>query len=379
MAADEPVSGRDYPRNQEEFRRFFSTERACLLFLAHVRWRNGFECPECGHDRYWQRGDGLFLCCKCRRQTSPTAGTVLDKTRLPLSKWLQAMWYVTEETGGVSALSLQRALGLGSYETAWAMLHKLRRAMEPTSGLLEGTVEVDESFVGGEEMGVRGRYTEKKAKVIIAVERRGQQRSGRVRLRQIDDFYSDTLIGFVKEVVKPGSVVVTDGLQAYRRLSKEGYEHVRFSIAGAKHPDGTKVQAHEVMPSVHRVSALLKRWLLGTHQGAASKELLDFYLAEFAFRFNRRLSRHRGLLFYRLAEQAMQTEPHPYVELLTPPARKRRKRKITMARKKRAAGKVGPPKNVPRLQPKRPGGSRTKLTDKAVAKRRFAVKGRRGS
>jgi transposase-like protein len=167
--ADEPVSGRDYPRNQEEFRRFFSTERACLLFLSHLRWRDGFECPSCGHDRYWQRGDGLFLCCGCRRQTSPTAGTVLDKTRLPLSKWLQAMWYVTEETGGVSALSLQRALGLGSYETAWAMLHKLRRAMEPTSGLLEGTVEVDESFVGGEEMGVRGRYTEKKAKVIIAV------------------------------------------------------------------------------------------------------------------------------------------------------------------------------------------------------------------
>lgn len=221
-------------------------------------------------------------------------------------------------------------------------------------GLLEGTVEVDESFVGGEEMGVRGRYTEKKAKVIIAVERRGQQRSGRVRLRRIDDFYSDTLIGFVKEFVKPGSVVVTDGSQAYRRLSKEGYEHVRFSIAGAKHPDGTKVQAHEVMPSVHRVSALLKRWLLGTHQGAASKELLGFYLAEFAFRFNRRLSRHRGLLFYRLAEQAMQTDPHPYVELLTPPARKRRKRKITMARKKRAAGKVGPSKNVPRRNPSGP-------------------------
>lgn len=132
------------------------------------------------------------------------------------------------------------------------------------------------------------------------------------------------------------------------------------------------------MPAVHRASALLKRWILGTHQGAVSKELLDYYLAEFAFRYNRRYSRHRGLLFYRLAEQAMQTEPKPYVELLTPPASKERKRKVRRARKRRAAGKVGDPVNVPRAQPKRPGGKTTKLTDAAMAKRRFVVKGRRG-
>lgn len=217
--SDEPVGGRDYPRNQEEFKRFFSTERACVLFLAHLRWPNGFGCPACGHDRYWLRADGLFLCCKCRRQTSPTAGTVLDKTRLPLSKWLQAIWYVTEETGGVSALSLQRSLGLGSYETAWAMLHKLRRAMEPTSGKLKGTVEVDESFVGGNEPGVRGRLSKTKAKVIIAIEKRGQG-TGRVRLRQIEDFRATTLCGFVEEVVEKNSTVITDGLSAYRSLSK---------------------------------------------------------------------------------------------------------------------------------------------------------------
>ncbi len=375
--SDEPVGGRDYPRNQEEFRRFFSTERACLLFLAHLRWRDGFECPSCSHDRYWLRSDGRFLCCGCRRQTSPTAGTVLDKTRLPLSKWLQAIWYVTEETGGVSALSLQRSLGLGSYETAWAMLHKLRRAMEPTSGKLEGTVEVDESFVGGNEPGVRGRLSRTKAKVIIAIERRGQG-SGRVRLRQIDDFRAETLCGFVEEVVEDGATVITDGLAAYRSLPKRGYDHIAHNIKGAKHPDGTKIQAHELMPAVHRASALMKRWILGTHQGAVSKELLDYYLAEFAFRYNRRYSRHRGLLFYRLAEQAMQTEPKPYVELLTPPASKRRKRKVKAARKKRAAGAVGKPVNVPRLQPRRPGGKITKLTDSATAKRRFAVKGRRG-
>lgn len=375
--SDEPVGGRDYPRNQEEFRRFFSTERACILFLARLRWPDGFDCPACGHDRYWLRGDGLFLCCECRRKTSPTAGTVLDKTRLPLSKWLQAIWYVTEETGGVSALSLQRALGLGSYETAWAMLHKLRRAMEPTSGKLKGTVEVDESFVGGNEPGVRGRLSKTKAKVIIAIEKRGQG-SGRVRLRQIEDFRADTLCGFVEEVVEDGATVITDGLGAYRSLPKRGYDHIAHNIKKAKHPDGTKMQAHELMPAVHRASALLKRWILGTHQGAVSKELLDYYLAEFAFRYNRRMSRHRGLLFYRLAEQAMATEPQPYVELLTEPASKRRKRKVKAARAKRAAGKVGKPKNVPRIQPRRPGGKTTKLTDSPVTKRRFVVKGRRG-
>lgn len=144
---------------------------------------------------------------------------MLDKTRLPLSKWLQAIWYVTEETGGVSALSLQRALGLGSYETAWAMLHKLRRAMEPTSGKLERTVEVDESFVGGNEPGVRGRLSRTKAKVIIAIEKRGQG-SGRVRLRQIEDFRAETLCGFVEEMVEDGATVITDGLSAYRSLTK---------------------------------------------------------------------------------------------------------------------------------------------------------------
>lgn len=302
---------------------------------------------------------------------------MLDKTRLPLSKWLQAIWYVTEETGGVSALSLQRALGLGSYETAWAMLHKLRRAMEPTSGKLRGYVEVDESFVGGNEPGVRGRLSKTKAKVIIAIEKRGLG-SGRVRMRQIDDFKTETLCAFIEEVVEKGSTVITDGFSGYRTLANHGYTHDSRPVKGRKHPDGRKVQAHELLPAVHRASSLLKRWIMGTHQGAVSKELLDYYLAEFAFRYNRRLSRHRGLLFYRLAEQAMQTGPKPYVELLTDPAGKRRKRKIKAARAKRAAGTVGKPKNVPRVQPRRPGGKTTKLTDSPVTKRRFVVKGRRG-
>jgi len=367
------VGGRDYPRNWHELQQFFPTERACLLYLAKLRWPDRFECPSCGHDRYWLRADGLFLCCECRRKTSPTAGTVFEGTRTPLRTWFAAIWYVTNQSGGVSALGMQRVLGIGSYETAWGMLHKLRRAMQPTSGLLSGTVEVDESFVGGEEPGVKGRFTRTKAKVIIAAERRTQGgAAGRVRLQRIDDFTSKTLISFIMFNVTPGSLICTDGLSAYRGLQNAGYRHEVYNVKRLGVP------AHEVLPVVHRVSSQLKRWLMGTHQGAASKELLDFYLAEFAFRFNRRTSRHRGLLFYRLIQQAAHTSPKPYADLLTPKASRRRKTKVTKARNRRKSGVVGPRQNVSRPRPTRPGGPRTTLKGSPAQKRRLVVGGRRG-
>jgi hypothetical protein len=181
-ASGRPVGGVDYPRNFAEFEAFFSTERECLLYLARLRWPDGFRCPACAHEHYWLRDDGLLLCCQCRRKTSVTAGTIFDKSRLGLRKWFQVIWYVVNQTGGVSALGLQRVLGFGSYETAWAWLQKLRRAMEPTSGKLRGDVEVDEVFVGGVEAGVTGRETMTKSKVVIAVERRGpRMAAGRAR------------------------------------------------------------------------------------------------------------------------------------------------------------------------------------------------------
>ncbi len=284
------------------------------------------------------------------------------------------MWYVVQSTGGVSALTLQRLLGFGSYQTAWAWLHKLRRAMEPTSGKLRGHVEVDEVFIGGVEEGVKGRETLTKAKVVIAVERRGQRMAaGRVRMRRIENFNTDTLIGFIKEVVEPGSVVVTDGLGQYRCLPRHGYVHQRHVIKGSG------MKAHELMPAVHRVSALVKRWLLGTHQGAVKATHLDFYLAEWSFRFNRRRSDHRGLLLHSLVKQAAHTPPHPYTKLLSPGVGSRRVRKQREDRDRRAVGDLKPARNKPRLAPKRPGGSRTRLSDEAQRRRRRMVACRRGS
>jgi transposase-like protein len=219
------------------------------------------------------------------------------------------MWQVTCQKSGVSALGLQRVLGLGSYKTAWAMLHKLRRAMvRPGRDRLRGVVEVDETYWGGEEKGTIGRLTEHKALIVVGAEEDGKG-IGRIRLRRILDLTKPSLHGFVVQAIQPGSTVRTDGLPAYMGL--EGYVHDR------------QVQRHQpegehLLPLVHRVVSLLKRWLLGTHQGAIGHEHLDYYLDEFTFRFNRRKSASRGKLFYRLVQQAVLVDPAPFATLIKP-------------------------------------------------------------
>jgi len=221
------------------------------------------------------------------------------------------MWHVTNQKFGASALGLQRILGLGSYQTAWAWLHKMRRAMvRPGREKLRGFVEVDETYIGGLEEGTRGRQTEKKAIVSVAVEIHFPRGFGRVRLRRVPDVSAPSLTSFVREVVEPGSVVHTDGWKGYDDLPTWGYMRKKTVLSASGDP------AHVAMPGVHRIAALLKRWLLGTHQGAVSARHIDYYLDEYTFRFNRRTSRARGLLFYRLLEQAVETEPTPYAQLI---------------------------------------------------------------
>jgi transposase-like protein len=220
-----------------------------------------------------------------------------------------AAWEITCQKYGASALGLQRVLGLGSYKTAWAWLHKFRRAMVlPGRDPLCGIVEVDETYVGAEEADVVGRRTLTKAMVVVAVEV-NDGRIGRVRLRSVPDLKGKTLTGFVADVVAPGTTVRTDGLRAYGGLAKKGFVHDVTVIGQSSSP------AHVEMPAVHRVVPLVKRWLLGTLQGGVSREHLPYYLDEYTFRFNRRTSQARGLLFYRLLEQAVQTAPTPTSKL----------------------------------------------------------------
>jgi transposase-like protein len=305
-----PVAGQDYPRNFQEFLDWFADEDRCYAFLERLRWREGFICPHCGaRESYWQASRGRRRCTACRKDTSVTAGTVLDKTRLPLRTWFFAMWYVVNQKTGVSALGLQRVLGLGSYETAWTWLHKLRRAMvRPGREMIGGPgaiVEIDETIIGGVRSGQSGRHVGHKVIVMIAVETT-EKGAGRVRMAPIPNMTKDTLTGFILDNVQRGSTVRTDGWIGYFDVGRYRYRHEVTNISASGDP------ANVVFPDVHRVASLLKRWLLGTHQGAISKQQLDYYLDEFTFRFNRRNSKHRGMLFYRLIEGAVAIEPHPY-------------------------------------------------------------------
>lgn len=315
-----PVAGRDYPHTWSQFLRWFPDQDACVAYLEGLRWPQGFVCPSCAvTGEAWRASRGRLVCRACGHQTTPTAGTIFEKTRVPLTTWFTAVWYVTGQKYGASALSLKRILGLGSYETAWTMLHKLRRAMvRPGRDRLRGVVEVDESYIGGTEKGVHGRQTYRKAIVVIAVEVHDPKGFGRVRLQQVADVSSPTLTGFVCQAIEPGSVVHTDGWKGYDDLPSKGYVRHRTVLAATGDP------AHVAMPAVHRVAALLKRWLLGTHQGAVRPVHLDDYLDEFTFRFNRRSSRSRGLLFYRLLETAVVVDPAPY-EIIVRGRRKREK------------------------------------------------------
>jgi transposase-like protein/ribosomal protein L37AE/L43A len=301
-----------YPKSLAEFEEMFGSVEQCRHYLFELRWPDGFDCPRCHGRRYWPSKTSLLVCANCQYQVSVTAGTVFQDTHKPLSTWFRAMWWVTSQKNGASALGLQRVLGLGSYRTAWTWLHKLRRAMvRPGRDRLHGQVQVDETYWGALEEGRQGREPGKKAMIVVAVEKDGRK-CGRTRLRRVQDASGPSLCAFVKDNVEPGSMVETDGWSGYGGLRALGYVHQpgtqgRLDVPGAD---------DDLLPYAHRVISLFKRWLLGTHQGAISAEHLDYYLDEFAFRFNRRTSQYRGKLFYRLVQQAVQADPAPYQSLI---------------------------------------------------------------
>lgn len=309
IANPPPVAGQDYPRNLAEFLQMFPDDEACRDFLFRIRWPQGFRCPRpsCNGTQAWKTARGLYVCRTCERNVSVTAGTVLDRTRTPLRTWFLTIWQLTTSKNGMSALGLYRSMGFGSQETAWAHLHKLRRAMVRQDRALLGPeleIEVDETYVGGVDPGGQGRRQANKAIVAVAVEvYRGHRGFGRCRLEVVENVRQPTLERFVHDNCAPGSTIVTDAWQGYARLEQLGYEHV------VHHLNQLPDHAHVYMPAVHRVASLLKRWTLGTHQGSVSMEQLPFYLDEFVFRFNRRRSRHRGLVFYRMLQQVVMTPP----------------------------------------------------------------------
>lgn len=291
----------EYPKTIIEFREMFATEDLCRGYLAKLRWPNGFVCPFCQETKAWRMQRSLYWCRNCDYQGSVTAGTLFHDTHKPLRLWFEALWYVGNQKSGVSALGLQRVLGLGSYHTAWNWLHKLRRAMiRPGRDRLAGKIEVAEVFIGGVRPGKRGRGAAGKTLVVIAVAE-AERGIGRIRLHQVADAAGESLEPAVWDMVEPGSMVRTDGWRGYNGLTELGYKHgvVR---------NNPELGAN-LLPLANRIASLLKRWLLGTHQGAVEHSHLEYYLDEYTFRFNRRTSKSRGLLFYRLISQAIDLGP----------------------------------------------------------------------
>lgn len=310
--------GREYPRSVGEFLAWFGTDADCRDYLAWLRWPEGFVCDECGGVGGWQLADGRWECVACSHRTSVTAGTVFDRTRTPLTVWFHACWAFATAKDGISALSLQRTLQIGSYQTAWAMLHRLRSALiRPGRELLSGVVEVDETYIGGEEAGLAGgRAKGKKALVAVAVEVKSPKGFGRCRMRVIPDGSAKTLHAFITDNVAVGSTVITDGWSGYLGIEAAGYPHDRRSQRAAK---ALGEDIGTLLPGVHRVASLAKRWLLSTHQGRVEVQHLPGYLDEFCFRFNRRRSRSRGLVFLRVLQLAVGHDPVRYKELIKRP------------------------------------------------------------
>lgn len=286
-----------------ELEQRFSSPDDCRDYLFGLRWPNGYVCSQCGNSESWKMSNGLILCKRCRGQQSVLAGTIFHRTHMPLPMWFRAMWYVCAQKNGVSALSLQRALNLKSYNTAWLCLQKLRRAMvRPGRDRLSGEIEVDEAYVGGKHVGKRGRGAFGKQIVFVSVEKKAEA-MGRIRLVCIPDVSCVTLRSAILETIEDNATIYSDGWSGYAGLSKSGYTHKIVDKS-------TQELSEELLPKCHLVISLLKRWILGTFQGCVGAGHLQDYLNEFTFRFNRRSSRSRGKLFYRLAEQSVATQPN---------------------------------------------------------------------
>lgn len=287
----------DYPKTQIEFEQMFSTEEKCLSYLGSIRFKNGYICPKCIGKQYWKSKNGVYVCKQCNYQLSLTAGTIFHKSRIELTILFRAMWYIVAQKNGVSALGLQKIMGLKRYETTWGWLHKFRSLMVLSGRKkLSGIVEIDETLVGGKRSGKRGRGAEGKTLVIVAVEVLGQK-TGRTRLAVIPDASRISINAFIKSNIEIGTKVRTDGWSGYTDLTKMKYTR-------EIHTDKVLQEDEELLPYVHRIASLLKRWLLGTHQNYTSSGKLNYYLDEFVFRYNRRRAKSRGLLFQTLMQQA---------------------------------------------------------------------------
>jgi len=298
----------DYPSNQLEFEDRFNSESACEDFFFRIRWPDGFACSRCNCKEYWKQSRNRMVCSGCQYQSSLTSGTLFHGTHLSLRIWFQAIWWIVNQKTGVSAAGLQKSLGLGSYRTAWVVLHKIREAMVfHNRSPLQGNIEIDEAWVGGAKKAKR--HKKQGHPIVIAAVEVKEAQLGRLRMAHIQAKSTEHVYPFIQANVAQGSHIYTDGNPLYRKLSDNGYsltQTVAYQLS----------EDEEILPHIHLVISLLKNWLKGTHQGRISDKHLQAYLDEFVFRFNRRTSHSRGLLFRRVLEGGIQSAATDYPMLI---------------------------------------------------------------
>jgi hypothetical protein len=276
-----------------------------------VRWPGGMQCESCQSKDFYPRLSNrrAFQCRSCRHFRYPTAGTIFHKTRTTLHQWFVAIFLIANDKRGLSALALSKHLDV-SYQTAWAMLQRVRHAMAKRNDqyLLTDYIEVDEMFIGAPTEGKkRGRGTEQ-IPVLVAVSyvpTDAKEYMGFAKLQVVAHIDSDTVIAFAKRHFKPGSVVRSDGLQVYPPLEHHGFVHDRNPVK--------KRKAHLVLPHVHTYISNLRSFVMGTHHGLDEIHLQQ-YLDEYCYRFNRR--KHENELFDRLLLACIEKAETPFSALV---------------------------------------------------------------
>ncbi|MDR2340043.1 MAG: IS1595 family transposase [Deltaproteobacteria bacterium] len=287
----------DNPVSKTELEARFPTEESCFDYIFKTRWPGSPACPKCGSFRVWKYGTTL-QCSECRGSIRFLSGTLFQDTHLPLLDWFRVMWFIVSQKNGINAMVLRHNFHL-TYSTAWNILRKLRRAMAGSvDHPLEGSVEVDEAYIGGFKGGAKGMHASDKALVVLAAEFTDTSIS-RVRMKLIPSANAENLLGFIGGCVKPGTTVVTDGWKGYSGLEGNGYRHEVRQIAPGK----------KSLPHVNEIMNLLKSWLMDTLRGNPSPDYLEYYLDEYTFRYNNRHLKSGGEMFYRLLQLAVQTPP----------------------------------------------------------------------
>ena len=289
----------------------FTNEEICERYLMQVRWPDGMPCLKCGKKNFYPRlkDRRAYQCKACKFFNRPTAGTIFHRTHVPLLQWFVALFLIAFDKRGLSALLLSEEIGI-HYETAWAILQKVRHAMAKRDAAykLKGYVEIDEMFIGAPtEGGKRGRGTEK-TPVLVAVSytpvKGKEEITGFAKLQAVDDINEETVIKFIKANVEHGATIRTDGLPVYPTVEKHGFKHDREPVK--------KRKAHLVLPHVHTFISNLRSFVQGTHHGLSEIHLQQ-YLDEFGYRFNRR--HRRKELFDRLLKACLEQEETPYSAL----------------------------------------------------------------